>query len=62
MDIANELKRIRGERSIYSVSKSSGVQEIHINRIELGEVKPTFETAQKIAEACGYRFKLEAKD
>ena len=39
--------------SIYQLSKESGVQIIHISRIEKGELNARFDTIEKLLHAMG---------
>lgn len=61
-DIGTIIHELRGDRSLNSIAKETGLGITQIRRIENGELKyPTFETISKIADSLGYKIVFTKK-
>lgn len=61
-DIGTIIHELRGDKSLNSLAKESGLQVTQIRKIESGEIKePTYKTIEKILDALGYRLQVVKK-
>lgn len=52
-----KIKKLSGAM----VAQSVGIAESHLNRIENGKVKPSFELVERILDSIGYQIHLIEK-
>ena len=61
-DIGTIIHELRGDKSLNSLAKESGLQVTQIRKIESGGLKePTYKTIEKILDALGYRLQVVKK-
>lgn len=61
-DIGTIIHELRGDKSLNSLAKESGLQVTQIRKIESGVLKePTYKTIEKILDALGYRLQVVKK-
>lgn len=62
IEIGGIIHELRGDKSLNSLAKESGLQVTQIRKIESGELKePTYKTIEKILDALGYEIDIVLK-
>jgi transcriptional regulator with XRE-family HTH domain len=59
IDIAQDLRRMRGTRTLAEMSSLTGFSVSYLSDIERGRTVPTLKTIQQIATAAGYMVMIQ---